>query len=141
MASSVTGIAVLNRDSRAGGATEGSDAGADLEHLRHPLNHSDAKTTSRYNRNTLTKTREVARAAGRRAGERRSRRMKTLSFFSNVLGLLICVLVSVQSVIMVWKSDPTLAIMLTLICVIATLRVTMDVLSSLIAALDDISRR
>jgi hypothetical protein len=61
--------ALMNRDSRAGGATEGSDAGADLEHLRHQLNHSDAKTTSRYNRNTLTKTREVARLRVAHRGE------------------------------------------------------------------------
>ncbi|MBB4066802.1 site-specific integrase [Gellertiella hungarica] len=52
---------VWNRDSRAGGVTEGSDAGADLEHLRHHANHKNAATTQRYNRRTLEKTREVAR--------------------------------------------------------------------------------
>jgi hypothetical protein len=52
---------VLNRDSRAGGVTEGSDAGADLEHLRHHASHSSAATTARYSRKTLAKTRAVAR--------------------------------------------------------------------------------
>jgi hypothetical protein len=52
---------VMNRDSRAGGVTEGSDAGADLEHLRHHASHSSATTTARYSRETLTKTRAVAR--------------------------------------------------------------------------------
>lgn len=51
---------VWNRDSRAGGVTEGSDAGADIEHLRHHANHSNAQTTQRYNRKTLEKTRHVA---------------------------------------------------------------------------------
>jgi hypothetical protein len=51
---------VLNRDSRAGGVTEGSDAGADLEHLRHHASHSSAVTTARYSRKTLAKTRAVA---------------------------------------------------------------------------------
>lgn len=51
---------VWNRDSRAGGVTEGSDAGADLEHLRHHANHKNSQTTQRYNRNTLEKTKQVA---------------------------------------------------------------------------------
>lgn len=59
---------VWNRDSRAGGVTEGSDAGADLEHLRHHANHKNAQTTQRYNRKTLEKTQKVAelRVAHRR---------------------------------------------------------------------------
>ena len=59
---------IMNRDSRAGGITEGSDSGADIEHLRHHANHSDIKTTGRYNRKTLEKTRAVAhlRVAHRR---------------------------------------------------------------------------
>ena len=52
---------VMNRDSRAGGVTEGSDAGADLEHLRHHASHKSTATTARYSRKTLTKTRAVAR--------------------------------------------------------------------------------
>lgn len=51
---------IWNRDSRAGGVTEGSDAGADLEHLRHHANHKNAQTTARYNRSTLKKTKAVA---------------------------------------------------------------------------------
>lgn len=52
---------VWNRDSRAGGVTEGSDSGADLEHLRHHANHKNSQTTQRYNRGTLEKTRNVAK--------------------------------------------------------------------------------
>lgn len=52
---------VWNRDSRAGGVTEGSDSGADLEHLRHHANHKNSQTTQRYNRATLDKTRQVAK--------------------------------------------------------------------------------
>lgn len=52
---------VWNRDSRAGGVTEGSDAGAGLEHLRHHASHASAATTARYSRKTLDKTRAVAR--------------------------------------------------------------------------------
>lgn len=52
---------VWNRDSRAGGVTEGSDAGADLEHLKHHANHKNSQTTQRYNRATLGKTRQVAK--------------------------------------------------------------------------------
>lgn len=51
---------IWNRDSRAGGVTEGSDSGADIEHLRHHANHENSMTTQRYNRNTLAKTRSVA---------------------------------------------------------------------------------
>ena len=52
---------VMSRDSHAGGVTEGSDAGADLEHLRHHASHKSTATTARYSRKTLTKTRAVAR--------------------------------------------------------------------------------
>jgi len=52
---------VMNRDSRAGGVTKGSDAGADLEHLRHRAWNSSVTTTARYSRKTLIKTRAVAR--------------------------------------------------------------------------------
>lgn len=51
---------VWNRDSRAGGVTEGSDAGANIEHLRHHANHSNIATTIRYDRKTVQKTRTVA---------------------------------------------------------------------------------
>ncbi len=52
---------VWNRDSRAGGVTEGSDAGANLEHLRHHANHKNISTTAKYNRTTLEKTSTVAK--------------------------------------------------------------------------------
>ena len=52
---------VMSRDSRAGGVSEGSDAGADLEHLRHQAAHAQGRTTALYNRNRLAKTRAVAR--------------------------------------------------------------------------------
>lgn len=51
---------VWNMDSRAGGVTEGADAGANIEHLRHHANHSNIATTGRYDRKTLEKTRQVA---------------------------------------------------------------------------------
>lgn len=51
---------VWNRDSRAGGITEGGDAGANINHLRHHANHSSIQMTQRYDRKTVTKTRAVA---------------------------------------------------------------------------------
>lgn len=51
---------VWNMDSRAGGITEGSDAGAPLEHLRHLAAHKNASVTARYSRKTLEKTSNVA---------------------------------------------------------------------------------
>ncbi|WP_062111084.1 hypothetical protein [Aureimonas sp. AU40] len=53
---------VWSRDSRAGGVTEGTDAGVDLEAMRHHANHSQAATTALYSRKTLEKTRGVAAA-------------------------------------------------------------------------------
>lgn len=51
---------VYNMDSRAGGVTEATDAGAPLEMVRHHATHSDARTTARYSRQTLAKTQAVA---------------------------------------------------------------------------------
>ncbi|MGE3279947.1 MAG: tyrosine-type recombinase/integrase [Alphaproteobacteria bacterium] len=51
---------VWNRDSRAGGITEGADAGADIEDLRQHAGHADARTTQRYNRRSLAKAKRVA---------------------------------------------------------------------------------
>lgn len=57
----MTGIpdCVFNMDSRAGGISEATDAGADLEHVRHAATHSDIQTTQRYSRNQQGKTAEV----------------------------------------------------------------------------------
>lgn len=52
---------VWNRDTRAGGVTEGGDAGVDIELLRHQANHQNIATTQRYNRKTLEKTQKVAK--------------------------------------------------------------------------------
>lgn len=52
---------VWDRDSRAGGITEGHDAGADMEDLRQHAGHSNLATTQRYNRKTLAKTKRVRR--------------------------------------------------------------------------------
>lgn len=52
---------VWQMDSRAGGLTESTDAGADLETARHQAGHSNVATTARYSRGSLAKTSEVAR--------------------------------------------------------------------------------
>jgi hypothetical protein len=46
-------------DSRAGGITEASDAGAPLEHIRHAATHSDIQTTQGYSRGAADKTANV----------------------------------------------------------------------------------
>ena len=51
-----------NRDSRAGGVTEGADAGADMEDLRHHAGHANVRMTRRYDRRTVVKTRRVQKA-------------------------------------------------------------------------------
>lgn len=51
---------VWSMDARAGGITEGSDAGADLDHLRKTATHTNTSTTSRYNRDALSKSRKVS---------------------------------------------------------------------------------
>jgi hypothetical protein len=64
---------VWNMDARAGGISEGDDAGADLDMLRSTAGHSQASTTARYVRGTIGKAREVAklRQAHREAGRKR----------------------------------------------------------------------
>ena len=52
---------IWNRDSRAGGITEALDAGAALDDVRQHAGHAEARTTQRYNRDTLAKTARVAR--------------------------------------------------------------------------------
>jgi hypothetical protein len=51
---------VWNMDARAGGISEGDDAGADLDSLRSHAGHSQASTTARYIRGTVGKSRKVA---------------------------------------------------------------------------------
>ncbi len=52
---------VWNRDSRSGGITEGSEAGADGRDLQRTATHSDPQTTERYIRRSLDATTRVAR--------------------------------------------------------------------------------
>jgi hypothetical protein len=52
---------VWNMDARAGGISEGDDAGADLDMLRSTAGHTQASTTARYVRGTIGKSREVAK--------------------------------------------------------------------------------
>ena len=53
-------LSIQNRDSRSGGITEGTDAGANLELMRGAAGHSNPSTTARYSRRTLEKTNQVA---------------------------------------------------------------------------------
>lgn len=59
--------AVKNMDSRAGAITEATEAGIDLEHIRHAATHSDIGMTQRYARGSEQKIAAVmdARAAHR----------------------------------------------------------------------------
>lgn len=50
---------VRNMDSRAGGITEASDAGADMEHIRHAATHSNISMTQRYSRGSTEKVANV----------------------------------------------------------------------------------
>lgn len=51
---------VQNRDSRAGGITEGRRSGATLEDLRHHAGHSQLSTTAGYDRNDIDDKNKVA---------------------------------------------------------------------------------
>jgi hypothetical protein len=50
---------VRNMDSRAGAITEATEAGADLEHVKHAATHSDISMTQRYSRGAREKTDNV----------------------------------------------------------------------------------
>lgn len=71
--------AVKNMDSRAGGISEATDAGASLEMVRHAATHSNVSTTANYSRGSTEKTAEVLklRAAHRNEGGTNERRIKT----------------------------------------------------------------
>lgn len=64
--------AVLNMDTRAGAITEATEAGAELEHVRHAATHSDISMTQRYSRGAREKTDNVLsiRANARKNGPR-----------------------------------------------------------------------
>ena len=51
--------AVRSMDSRAGAISEATDAGADLEHVRHAATHSDIAMTMKYSRGAESKIAEV----------------------------------------------------------------------------------
>jgi hypothetical protein len=50
---------VKNMDSRAGGITEATGAGADIEHVRHAATHSSIQMTQRYSRGAAEKIENV----------------------------------------------------------------------------------
>jgi hypothetical protein len=52
---------VRSMDSRAGAISEATDAGADLEHVRHAATHSDSAMTQRYSRGSKDKVAGVSR--------------------------------------------------------------------------------
>lgn len=52
---------VKNMDSRAGAISEATDAGAELEHVRHAATHSDISMTQRYSRGSTEKVENVQR--------------------------------------------------------------------------------
>lgn len=52
---------VKNMDSRAGAISEATDAGIDLEHIRHAATHSNISMTQRYSRGSDDKTANVQR--------------------------------------------------------------------------------
>lgn len=51
----------FNMDSRASGITEATDAGANIEHVRHAATHSNIQTTQGYSRNSTGKIANVQR--------------------------------------------------------------------------------
>jgi len=61
---------VRNMDTRAGAITEASDAGADLEMVRHAATHSDITMTERYSRGSTAKIAvEMQKRAAYRDGQ------------------------------------------------------------------------
>jgi Phage integrase family len=50
---------IKSMHSRAGGITEASEAGADIEHIKHAATHSDIAMTQRYSRNASAKIANV----------------------------------------------------------------------------------
>jgi site-specific recombinase XerD len=58
---------VKNMDSRAGGITEATEAGADLEHVKHAATHSNIAMTQKYSRGATAK---IAGVQTKRAAHR-----------------------------------------------------------------------
>jgi hypothetical protein len=54
--------AVKNMDTRAGAISEATDAGAELEHVRHAATHGDISMTQRYSRGGTEKIAQVQKA-------------------------------------------------------------------------------
>lgn len=52
-------VQVRNMDSRAGAISEATDAGAELEHVRHAATHGDISMTQRYSRGSTGKIAQV----------------------------------------------------------------------------------
>lgn len=52
---------IKNMDSRAGAISEATDAGADMEHIRHAATHGNIAMTQRYSRGAAEKTANVMR--------------------------------------------------------------------------------
>jgi hypothetical protein len=59
--------AVKNMDSRAGGITEATEAGADIEHVKHAATHGNISMTQRYSRGA---TEKIAGVMDKRAAHR-----------------------------------------------------------------------
>lgn len=63
---------VRNMDSRAGAITEATEAGADLEHVKHAATHSDIGMTQRYSRGGEQKTANVLRIRAESRNKKRT---------------------------------------------------------------------
>jgi hypothetical protein len=72
LAATAAGVpkAVKNMDSRAGAISEATDAGAELEHVRHAATHSDIGMTQKYSRNSVEK---IAGVMEKRAAHRQNK--------------------------------------------------------------------
>jgi len=64
---------VRNMDSRAGAISEATDAGAELEHVRHAATHSDIAMTQRYSRGSQDKVRNVMKLRAKHRGKKDTR--------------------------------------------------------------------
>jgi hypothetical protein len=61
---------VRNMDSRAGAISEATDAGAELEHVRHAATHSDIAMTQRYSRGSQDKVAKVMKLRAEQRGKK-----------------------------------------------------------------------